>query len=910
MIVRKFITLLTCLLFFSIALSGQNLLSTQGKAIVNESGDTIILRGMGLGGWMLQEGYMLQTAGFASAQHQIRNKIEELIGETATNEFYDAWLANHVRQIDIDSLKAWGFNSVRLPMHYNLFTLPIEDEPIAGENTWLDKGFTLTDSLISWCAQNEMYVILDLHAAPGGQGANEGISDYDSTKPSLWESEENRDKTVALWQRIAEHYADEQWVAGYDLLNETNWPMPGGEMLRTLYEEIVDSIRTVDPDHIIFIEGNWYANDFTGLTPPWFDNFVYSPHKYWSHNETEDLQWVLSLRDAYNVPLYFGESGENSNTWYHDAISNFESHGIGWAWWPMKKVESISGPLSITKTEDYQTLLNYWSSGSGTPPDATWATDVLMELTENLRLENCIYQKDVIDAMFRQVQEDTAIPYHTQAIPGIVQASDYDMGEVGVAYFDTDLATYHVSGGDFTAWNQGWQYRNDGVDIEPSTNTLNSNGYNVGWISTGEWMQYSVAVAQSAVYDVHVRVASTSATGQFHLEANGSPISIPETVINTGSFQTWETIVVEDVILSEADTKLRFYADNGGYNLAYLEFVQTGASTDIATDYLSATTIDEHTVQLNINKTLAAPIPTALADFTIWVNGTSINLTEAVLNAANTRIITFTTDHTFEAGETISISHTGDQIYAEDGTPLNTFTVQPVTNTIANIHPIPGKIEAEDFFYQLGMELEECTDIGGGQNLSYLDGGDYADYLVNVAAPGIYRIDYRTAAQSETGQIQLQKIETNGDVEVLHNVNFPPTGGWQVWETTSQNVLLEAGQQHFRVEIVNPLFNLNSFEFFSTTPIGINDHADFVDLQIFPNPNTGAFMVQGVLENAQNLTIQVINPLGQTVLSETTFAQDNFFKKINLTDVPNGNYWLNIRLENGTILRKQFSKMN
>ena len=142
-------------------------------------------------------------------------------------------------------------------MHYNLFTLPIEEEPIPGEQTWLDKGFELTDSVISWCAQNEMYVILDLHAAPGGQGQDAAISDYDPTKPSLWESKDNRDKMVALWKKIAERYADEQWVAGYDLLNEPNWELPGNVLLRELYEEATDSIRTVDTTHMLIIEGNW-----------------------------------------------------------------------------------------------------------------------------------------------------------------------------------------------------------------------------------------------------------------------------------------------------------------------------------------------------------------------------------------------------------------------------------------------------------------------------------------------------------------------------------------------------------------------------------------------------------------------------------------------------------------------------
>ena len=195
------------LILFSVAscfVYGQGFLTVDGKEIVNEQGQPYLLKGMGLGGWMLQEGYMLQTAGFANAQHQIRERMEQLMGAERTQEFYDAWLQNHVTSADIDSLHSWGFNSVRLPMHYDLFTLPIEDEPIPGEQTWLDLGFELTDSLISWCAAHDMYVILDLHAAPGGQGQDEGISDYDVDKPSLWESDLNLQKTVALWRRIAD----------------------------------------------------------------------------------------------------------------------------------------------------------------------------------------------------------------------------------------------------------------------------------------------------------------------------------------------------------------------------------------------------------------------------------------------------------------------------------------------------------------------------------------------------------------------------------------------------------------------------------------------------------------------------------------------------------------------------------
>ena len=161
---------------------------------------------------------------------------------------------------------------------------------------WVDKGFEMVDSLLSWCTANEMYLILDLHGAPGGQGYDAAISDYDDSKPSLWENAYNRAKTIALWRKLAARYADEPWIGGYDLINETNWNLSGNAMLRQLYEDIVQTIRAVDTNHIIFIEGNWFANDFTGLTPPLDDNMVYSFHKYWNYNDQESIQWMLNMR--------------------------------------------------------------------------------------------------------------------------------------------------------------------------------------------------------------------------------------------------------------------------------------------------------------------------------------------------------------------------------------------------------------------------------------------------------------------------------------------------------------------------------------------------------------------------------------------------------------------------------------
>ncbi len=907
----KHISIRLLLFFFLLACSlsafSQSFLSTNGKAIVNEGGDTVLLRGMGLGGWMLQEGYMLQTASFAGAQYQIRDHIEQLIGKADTDAFYDAWLANHVRKIDIDSLAAWGFNSVRLPMHYNLFTLPIEDEPVAGQNTWLTKGFELTDSLISWCKQNQMYVILDLHAAPGGQGYDQGISDYDPTKPSLWESIHNRNKTVALWKRLAARYANEPIVAGYDLLNEVNWNMNGNAALHALYGQITDSIRSVDTKHIIFIEGNWFANDFTGLTPPWDNNMVYSPHKYWSHNDKASIQWVLDLREDYNVPLYLGESGENSNVWFRDAIALLEGEGIGWAWWPMKKVESISGPLSVVKTRPYQTLLDYWS-GTGAAPTAATAKATLMDLTEKLKLENCAYQKDVIDAMFRQVFSDETIPYKLQKIPGVVFATNYDMGRAGSAYFDTQNANYHVSTGNFTAWNNGWSYRNGGVDIEPISDNINNNGYNIGWIDKGEWLQYEVDVAASAVYEMHVRVATSGSDGRLRFSVDGSDITNVRYVPNTGGFQNWQDLVIPNVILTPDDNKLRFHSEGSGFNLSSFKFIQIGATTTIPANYVSARTLDDQSIQLFINKALAGPLPASPADFEIFVNGNSVAITQTTLDTDNPKIIRFDIGPKMQASDVIKITYSGSQIDAQDGTVLSTFSLKPVQNTIPIISRIPGRVEAEDFFYQFGVGLENTSDTGGGKNIAHLDEGDYLDYYVNVNRSGIYEVDFRTAAESETGELQLQLIDANGGVKFLRNINFAPTGGWQDWATTSASVLLPSGIQQLRVVITKPQFNMNWMEFHFLT--SNDDPEDLLSLNIYPNPNNGLFTLSGSFSHPQTLQLQVYNMLGQTLIERKLTSVKDLSQQIDLRAFPNGNYLVAIQTEDGRIWTKKAVKID
>ena len=408
--ILKQLVIFFCIISFCPKVKAQGFLRADGKKIVNDN-EAVLLKGIGIGGWMLQEPYMLKLSGITVNQQDIKAKIEKLIGKEKTNRFYDAWLKNGMQKSDVDSLKAWGFNSIRLPMHYDLFTLPVDKEPQKGKNTWLKKGFELTDSLLKWCKENEIYLILDLHAAPGGQGHDLPIADRDSTKPSLWQSEANREKTIALWKKLAARYKNEKWIGGYDLLNEPNWSFEhpgdkknhgtsdtGNAPLRKLLIDITTAIRSVDNNHIIFIEGNGWANNYAGIMPPWDKNLVVSFHKYWNKNDEASIQKFMDTRDKYNVPLWLGESGENNNEWYREAIQLMESYDIGWCWWPLKKI-GVNNPFEVKMPASYSALIEFWK-GKAPKPSAEQAYKALMQLAENYKTKNLVVHYDVLDAMF------------------------------------------------------------------------------------------------------------------------------------------------------------------------------------------------------------------------------------------------------------------------------------------------------------------------------------------------------------------------------------------------------------------------------------------------------------------------------------------------------------------------------
>lgn len=543
------------------------LLAVSGKKIINSSNNReVILNAMNFGNWMVMEGYMMNSSNQAPDQHTWKQKLTSLIGSSNTTTFYNAWLTNHVTQADINQLKTWGFNSVRVPLHYEYFV------NAGTPDVWNDLGFTLLDNIIFWCSAAGIYVIIDLHAAPGGQ-SNNAISDYDNTKPSLWESAANKTKTVSLWRKLSERYKYEAWVAGYDLLNEPAWDLPNGTDLRNLYGRITEAIRANADNHILFIEGNWYANDFTGLTPAWDANMVYTFHKYWSDASTEDIKWITDFRNNQNRPIWCGEHGENSNDHFTKIVETFSANGIGFSWWPMKKFESVNDFADAKYPAGFTDLLNYFDGKNPALNPAT-AFNTVMQLAENVKLVNCTVQSEVLRSIFTQPGNRNTEAFSNNPIPGKLFTPNYDKGMNGYAYSDQAWEDVRQTTGTYTAWNNGWVFRNNGVDIEATSDPI-SNGYTVGWFNSGEWLKYTVNVATAGTYTIEFRVANgNSANGTVQIQnADGTEVLASSTVPPTGSWSTWTTVSVTGGFRTAGLQGIRMVNTSGEFNVNSVNFV-------------------------------------------------------------------------------------------------------------------------------------------------------------------------------------------------------------------------------------------------------------------------------------------------------------------------------------------------
>ncbi|NOU47516.1 MAG: carbohydrate-binding protein [Bacteroidales bacterium] len=867
----------------------QGYLHTSGKYIYDANNQEVILRGIGTGNWMINEGYMMRSSAIAGTHTEFRNKLTATIGETNTAAFYESWLDNHFTKRDLDSMKVWGFNSLRVAMHYKWFTLPIEDEPVTGQDTWFESGFVRIDTLLKWCSQNQMYLILDLHGAPGGQGHDRNISDYDPTKPSLWESYENRRKTVALWKKLAQRYAVEPWIGGYDMINEPNWDLPNGTMLKQLYVQITDAIRTVDNNHIIFVEGNWFANDYTGLTPPWDNNLVYSFHKYWNPNTLSAINWMINLRNTHNIPIWLGETGENSNVWFTSLIALCESKKIGWSWWPVKK-SGINNVLQSPVNQNYDDLINYWTSGTPVVTPAQ-AFSAVMQWSVNHKTENCVVKYDVIDAMMRQPYTTETKPFVTSKPGEKIFFANYNLGRNNYAYFDTDTANTGNNG----SWNLGWEYRNDGVDIEACDDTVTANlGYSVGWVISGEWMEYTLTCDSAAAYTVEFRSAALGTGGGVRLVNNGIDISPTHYLPTSGGWQTWKTSTIENVIVPAGTSKIQVHADREGSNLNFFTFKNPVSVDQVSFGFLTGqTSPDGSKVLITLNKPITG-FSATLSDFALTVNNTVMNITALEQNQEVPNGLILTLASQVKYGDVLKISYSGITITSGQQL-LEGFNQKDVRNTLPFSYTVPCTIEAENFNFNNGFQMEDCTDTGGGQNAGFANSGDYLDYSIFVSTAGEYTIDFRVASIYSNGRVDL-KLSDGTNFTTLRSIAFTSTGGWQTWKNQTFNVQLPAGSFTFRIFATAGEFNINWFKILQATSIG--SHEKGTSYMVQPNPNHGLFQLTSSSGFSKPDRVSILDLNGRLLHSRLIKSNPVLLEVFDIQHFNNGIYMLRIESNN------------
>ena len=371
--------------------------------MISPEGRPFVLKGTNLGNWLVPEGYMFLFKQ-ASSPRLINQVITELLGPASTNEFWKKWLDTYITADDIHYLKSIGMNSVRIPFNFRLFS-----------NEWYmgacdsTRGFLFLDRVIAWCKKENLPVLLDMHCAPGGQ-TGDNIDDGDGY-PYLFENAASRRQCIDIWKRIADHYKNEPAIIGYDLLNE---PIAHyfdktqlNPLLEPLYKEITAAIREVDKNHILFLGGAQWDSNFQPFGEPFDSKLVYTFHKYWTPPTRAVIQDYIDFGNKYNVPLYCGETGENTDGWIDTFRRMLDTNLIGWHFWPYKKPESSRGIVKFNKPANYDSVIAYANSLRNSfedirkqrPRDIAIIKEALDAFIENSRFNHCLQNKGYIKAL-------------------------------------------------------------------------------------------------------------------------------------------------------------------------------------------------------------------------------------------------------------------------------------------------------------------------------------------------------------------------------------------------------------------------------------------------------------------------------------------------------------------------------
>ena len=395
--------LMIVLVMVSVVHAQKKFVSTEGRNVMFPDGKPFIMRGTNLGNWLVPEGYMFKFRDVNSPR-MINQTLTELVGPSTMDSFWNTYLNNYITQADIKYMKSIGMNSIRVPFNYRLFT----NEKYLGKSN-PNHGFELLDRLIGWCKKEQLYILLDMHCAPGGQ-TGDNIDDGEGY-PFLFESEKDQQLTISIWKRIAARYKNEPIIIGYDLLNE---PIATyfdaayfNPKLEPFFKRVTAAIREVDKNHLIFIAGAQWNSTFAPFGPPFDNKLVYTFHKYWTAATQDVIQPYIDFSNKYNVPMYCGETGENTDAWVDSFRTTMEHAKIGWHFWPYKKMDDTRGIVKFSRPASYDSVIKYAETPRKNfadirktrPQNMAIIRQALNDYLKNCLFENCTPNKGYIKAL-------------------------------------------------------------------------------------------------------------------------------------------------------------------------------------------------------------------------------------------------------------------------------------------------------------------------------------------------------------------------------------------------------------------------------------------------------------------------------------------------------------------------------
>jgi beta-glucosidase len=292
--------------------------------------------------------------------------------------------------------------------------------------------------------------------------------------------------------------------------------------------------------------------------------------------------------------------------------------------------------------------------------------------------------------------------------------------------------------------------------------------------------------------------------------------------------------------------------------------------------------------------------PSTVNGFSVFVNQVQVNISDIRLKANDISVLELELEMEANAGDALIVYYSPGTILAADGSALESFgpdEVYNLRNEGSGAQEIPGRVEAENYSDMSGVQLEPTSDTGGGSNVGWIDQTDWMEYLLMVPDSGTYQVDLRVAAQSQSARIGLV---VDGEVQSI--LDLPVTGGWQIWETVSTEIILDEGLQTLRVFAFIGGYNLNWMEFQYVTSIepASLTAAQFYLAPNYPNPFNPKTVISYQLPVTSEIELSIYNIIGQKIAILVSEKQPagSYSVQWDASDFPSGTYLYQVTVNN------------